>query len=305
METFYSLCALGATLCFSLGSQVFQHYSRTLNLYWLAGYKASISCIGFLIIVLVLHGILGDAPFLDKVIPNSTSLTALLISGAIGLNIGDLFLLRSFSTIGPSRTFMIYGFEPLFFGVIETNLFGSPLRSGQGFAVIFLILCLMTMSYEGYRREKKWEVRGLIFACIGLMFDVTGITLTKIAFRADPSLDLYVANLWRAVSAVALFLVAAPFLFKINLKKEFKKLDRTGLTLVSSASLLATFLGLLLWLAAISKGHLATVTAIGGSSPLFAGLFESIRQKRFPSRYLCLAFIWFLLVFLILFGGDF
>jgi drug/metabolite transporter (DMT)-like permease len=305
MDLFYSLCALGATLSFSLGSQVYQHYSHIVHAYWLAGYKACISLIGFFVLILIMNGFSeGGLSHIFQTIPNREALTALLISGAIGLNIGDLFMIKSFSTIGPSRTFMIYGFEPLVFGVIETYLFGAPLRTGQGFAVVFLVLCVFTLSYEGYKRDRKWQTSGLIYAVLGVCFDVIGITLTKYAFRADPNLDVYVANFVRAVSAVVLFAVASPLLFKLSFKRELKKLSPKGLIWVSSAAFLATFLALILWLTAISKGHLATVTAIGGSSPLFAGLFECIRQKRFPSRFMLLAFMWFLFGFLILFKGT-
>ena len=62
-------------------------------------------------------------------------------------------------------------------------------------------------------------------------------------------------------------------------------------------SLAGTYLSLLLYLTAVSRGKLGVISAVTVTGPMFAGLFECFRSKKWPTPYLLIA--------LIFFGGGF
>jgi drug/metabolite transporter (DMT)-like permease len=284
------LSALGASVSFALASMVFTHFSRKISVLWMNCMKALIACAAF-----------GIAVFLSQEfqVPAVATLGILALSGVIGFALGDLCMLRSFASIGPARTLMIYSFEPLLLGLLGYALLGQGLSQAQVLPIVFLILCTLTLSYDGYRKSGRWVPMGLAFAFGGLLLETTGVLLTRHAFDTDPTLTLFQANFTRCLSAVVVFGLIS-FARPIHLAKRFYRLSRADRLLAVFAAFLGTFVSLWLWLGAIQKGHLASVAAIGGTGPVFATIFECIVYKKLPSPYLLLALAFFLAGFLLL-----
>jgi drug/metabolite transporter (DMT)-like permease len=63
------------------------------------------------------------------------------------------------------------------------------------------------------------------------------------------------------------------------------------------ASVCGTLISLSLYLFAIKTGHLATISGIAITSPLFATLLECVIEKKWPSRYLWAALASFVVGF--------
>jgi drug/metabolite transporter (DMT)-like permease len=285
------LLTLGATLVFATSSLVFADYSKKVSVLWMNCFKATLALIAFAITV----------PLVTQWHwPEPRSIAGFLISGLIGLNIGDLFLLSAFTRLGAARTLILFGFQPLMVGVAASFLFDQPLNPERLIALVFLIGCLFTFSLERYRQDKRWEFRGLLFALIAVSFDSAGILLTRASFAASPLVSPFEANLWRCGGAVLGF-IAISFFRPINFKEGFLQWPaKTRLTLVA-ASLGGTFVSLSLYLFAIKIGHLASITAISITGPIFATALECIYHKRAPSKYLLVAFAFFLAGFYVLF----
>ena len=81
------ILTLSANFSFALGSVAYTRYSRILGDLWMNKFKALIALIGFSLILLFSG---------DTQIPNSSTVIFLLVSGMLGLGIGDTFLLKSF-----------------------------------------------------------------------------------------------------------------------------------------------------------------------------------------------------------------
>jgi drug/metabolite transporter (DMT)-like permease len=245
--------------------------------------------------------------------PSNLSTAILLLSGAVGLGVGDLFLLDAFVRIGVSRTLMLYGFQPLILGLAAALFFNQSFETHRLIAIAFLIACLMIFSLERYRETRKWEVRGLVMAIIGVSMDSGGVLLTRYAFEQSPQTRPLEGHLIRCAGALVSYALIA---FMVHLRRRiqnssettpvigllvnFRRLDLKSRALILAGCFGGTYFSLCLYLTAIQIGHLASISAISITGPMFAALLESIVAKRSPSPYLAAAFIFFLSGFAIL-----
>lgn len=224
---------------------------------------------------------------------------ALMISGAIGLGVGDMFLLYAYARIGPGRTLILFGFQPLFIGISSWYFFGQSLSAYRFLAIFFFALCLFLFSLEKFKSNGRWEVIGLLAALVGVLCDNSGVLLTRWSFDEIKSLTPLQANFIRCGGALLFYFFASPFL-KTKLVENFKKLKTLDRTKVLLASAGGTFVSLILYLTAVRIGHLASVAAIGVVGPLFTTTVECIADRRLPNKYLWLALASFLCGFAIL-----
>lgn len=283
--------ALGSTLVFSTSSLGFAVYSHRVSVLWMNAFKASVA-LGLLIITIPLA--VGGWSW-----PGGPAILGLLASGLIGLNIGDLFLLAAFTRLGAGRTLILFGFSPLIVGTGAALAFGQTLDPSRFLAVIFLIGCIVSFSLEKYRTEQKWELRGLFYALIGVSLDAFGILLTRWSFQAAPELTPLEGHFWRCLAAVAGFAVIGyfrPFGFWSN----FTRWPTKDRVLIAAACFGGTYLSLILYLTAIKFGHLASISAIGITGPIFATGLECAVRRQLPSKYLIAALLFFAVGFWIL-----
>lgn len=233
-------------------------------------------------------------------VPSMKSVGYFMLSGLVGLNFGDLFLLSAFVRLGSSRTLMIFGFQPLLIGAASFFLFGQEVGTLRFLSLIFLIGCLFFFSLEKYKQEGHWEVRGLVFALIGMSLDAVGILLTRSAFDHTPNLMPLEGHFYRCTGAVVGFMLMSLWWKPLNLVPQFMKWRKRERLLLVTASFLGTFLSLLLYLTAVRIGHLASLSGIAVTGPLFASLLELAWKKERPSRYSLAALFCFLVGFYLL-----
>ncbi|HVK61576.1 MAG TPA: DMT family transporter [Bdellovibrionales bacterium] len=282
--------ALGATLSFATASLVFAEFSKRVSVVWMNCFKASLAFVAFCITVPLVTSWHQ---------PSWQSITGFMLSGFIGLNIGDLFILGAFTRLGAARTLILFGFQPLLVGLGGAILFDQPLNPARLVAVVFLIGCLFTFSLERYRAHKHWELRGLLFALTGVALDTVGILLTRASFGASPDVTPLEGNLWRCGGAVLGFALMS-YKWPIRLKDGFLQWPTKTRALLIAAGLGGTFVSLSLYLTAIKIGHLASIAGIAITGPIFAATLECIHQRQAPSRYLIIAFLFFLAGFYVL-----
>lgn len=277
--------ALGANLSFALGSQVFTHYSRVVNPAWMNAVKAIVALICFIIV---------NTFFVNFVDTPWTTMTVLLVSGFIGLGIGDIFLLRSFVELGPGRTLMLFSFQPLILGVISYFLFDQGITSRRFFAIIFFMLCVFLFSFESFQRSRKWQVIPLLMAFAGIFLDALGVIMSRWSFNSVEGLSSLQGNLFRTSGAVFFYFIFG-LTGKFKLLSQWKERTRKDKFLLILGSFLGTFLSLSLYLQAVRFGHLATISGLSITGVLFSSFFECLIEKKWPSRYFMVAFVAFMI----------
>ncbi|CAN5395520.1 hypothetical protein BH10BDE1_BH10BDE1_19490 [soil metagenome] len=239
--------------------------------------------------------------------PSNVSTFVLLLSGAVGLGVGDLFLLDAFVRIGVSRTLMLYGFQPLILGLGGALFFNQSFDTHRLVAIAFLIACLLIFSLERYRETRSWEIRGLLMAIVGVSMDSAGVLLTRFAFEQSPQTRPLEGHLIRCAGALLSYAVIATAVHLrrrwnrspdrtpvIGLFANFRRFDLKSRALMLLGCFGGTYFSLCLYLTAIQIGHLASIAAIAITGPMFAALLESIIAKKRPSGYLVIAFVFFL-----------
>lgn len=255
----------------------------------------------FKTVVCVVLFAVSTALFVEWVAVPWPVVLALMVSGAIGLGVGDLFLLSAYSRIGPGRTLILFGFQPLFIGVSSWYFFGQDLNGYRLVAIVFFIFCLFLFSLEKFKEHGHWEVMGLLAALIGVICDNSGVVLSRWAFDEVTALTPLQANFIRCGGAFLFYCVANPLL-KTRLIYNYQKLASVDRVKVILASAGGTFVSLLLYLTAVRIGHLASIAALGVVGPLFTMTVECIMDRRFPSAYLWFALLSFIGGFAILIG---
>ncbi|MFZ3230731.1 MAG: DMT family transporter [Pseudobdellovibrio sp.] len=284
--------ALGSNFSFAIASHFFTEFSRKVSPVWMNYFKATIAffCFSSVVLLFQIPWALNQAGFF-----------LLASSGVIGLLIGDIFLLSAFTHLGSGRVLMIFGFQPLILGISGYFLFQQSFEWHRLFAVLFFMLCLLSFSVESFKEKGDWQIKGITFALIGVILDAGGILLTKKSFDMNPELSAFVANTVRSGATMAGFFLVSLFLPKVvHLKKSFISLTVKDKRLVVFASVLGTFCSLAFYLKAIQIGHLATISAIAGTSPLFATIFEVLQGQKKMTAYLGVAISSFIIGFLIL-----
>lgn len=278
--------ALSANLCFSVGVQFFTHYTRSLSSSWVNCYKALTAALLFGLTVAFFGGFHPIA---------MASIGLFFLSGALGLGTADVFMLKSFALMGPGRTMMIYGFQPLIIGVISYLLFGQVPDTSRLAAIFFFIICLFIFSLESFRKHGHWNMRAIVFALSAVIFDAVGVVITRYTFDINTGIATTEGNFYRALGAILFFIVLSfvrPFYFF----SKARTLGTSGIAWVTVGSIMGTFLSLFLYLNALRHApSLAAVSGIAITGTIFAAAFECIIEKKPPSKYLAVSFVFFLI----------
>lgn len=286
--------ALGATLCFSYSSIIFTEFSRKTSPFWMNTFKAFIALIAFWITVFLFNSWVTISP---------QAIFSLISSGLIGLMIGDIFMLHAMKDLGASRMLMIFGLQPFFLGIGGYFLFGQYFSLLKFAGVVFMLCCLYTISLESYKKSGSWQLRGMILGLVAILLDAAGVFMTKFGFESTPGISSSQVNAIRCVGAILGFLILNLFYYKkeekITLNPTWKALTRSEKIRIVSGSIGGTYFSLMLYLTAVSKGQLSVVSSVTATGPMFAGIFECVRSKKWPSVYLFIAFIFFICGFVI------
>ena len=285
---------MGSTFTFATASLYFAEFSKKLSPVWMNYFKACIAFLCFVVTILL---------FQIPITINSGGVLLLVLSGVTGLMIGDIFLMSAFAHLGSGRVLMIFGFQPLILGVASYFLFGETFEWHRLVAVIFFVLCIASFSLESFKEKGDWELKGIFFGVAGVFLDACGVLMTKKAFESNADLSPFVANAIRSgATMIGFFLVSLVVPRLVQLKAPFLTLTAREKKLAIGASALGGFVALACYLRAIQIGHLATISAIAGTSPLFATVFEIIKGRKKMTKFLAFAIVSFVIGFVILFN---
>lgn len=296
-DTLAYIYSFSAVFTFSFAAIGFTYLSNKVSALWMNIFKCLFSFLISLPLVLYLNhqfywSFAESWPF--------------YLSGFIGLNLGDWMLLNAYRRIGPARTLLLFGFQPLIAGGFSYYVWGEAVYPKQLIAIIFFIICLILFSYEKFRVHRKWEFAGLLFALGGVTLDSIGVILTRYGFNESPHINGIEAQYIRTLAALLSFLLFIPLvrknIIRIDFIKNLKALSTNEKLLASMSSFLGTFLSLAFYMQAVKIGKLAAVTSIVLTDPMMSTFFESMWLKKWPSKYLWYALVSFCFAMYFLFS---
>ena len=279
MEAYiYTLCA---NFCFALGAIVFTEFSNKLGHLWMNKYKALVAFACFFV----------ASVFSQQLIfPGKIIFLLLILSGFLGLGIGDTLILKSFTNMGPGRTLLIFGFQPAFLGILGYFFLGQSLQKGHLVGILFCILCLIILSIESRKTNMVFSLKYVFVAMSGIFFDSFGVMISRYCFESNENLSSFNVNFYRIFGAVIAYLIISKRASKNNkMIKTFLKLTKQEKIKATVGAFLGTFISLSFFLKAIQVGNLAVVSAVSLTGVIFSSGFECIGKKKLPSKYFVIA----------------
>ena len=281
------LLAVASNLCFGTASLKFSYFAARFSATWMNQLKVTVSLVGFILAFLLT----------EHYVPlSSTGWLSLLGSGVVGLFLGDWFLFQAFAHLGATRTLVIYSFQPFLVGLYGFLFLNQGMNLWQISAIVCMIACVLTFVIERNRQVGHWDLKHFFYAFIGIFFDSFGVMLSRQSYELSPDLGSSQANAIRAIGAVVAFILIKPSSLK-SMYQDLKNLVPSERTQAIGSSLLGTFVSLSLYLHALKTAHVASLTAISITGPIWVSFIEHARDKRWPNRFLWIAFGFFILGF--------
>lgn len=279
--------AIISNFLFSTASLVFSQYSKRFSPFWMNQFKVSVAFLAFLVSVLISQ---------ENILLSPQLMLLLLSSGFMGLCLGDQLLFRAYTTLGAGRSLVLYSFQPLILGLYGFIFLGQEFSTSKFFAILCMIICVLIFVFERNRVTGNWDFTSFLWAFSGIMLDAVGVMFTRSAYEIDSSLSSYQVNLIRAFGAILGFFILRPKSY-LYLVKDCIKLPKKDLSTILVASLGGTFLSLSIYLYALKTAHVASLSSIAITGPLWVSILECLWFRRWPGRYQLLAFLFFLIGF--------
>jgi drug/metabolite transporter (DMT)-like permease len=285
MSTFevYAL-AIGANLAYSSASMIFSVYAKRFSSMWINQVKVLTAFVAFLITMFFAESFISLQP---------VTIGYLVLSGFAGLCLGDVFLFRAFTTLGPARSLVLYSFQPLMLGLYGYFFLKQIFTVNQTLSVLCMIVCIFIFMLERNKTTGSWDVKSFIWAFLGISLDALGVMLTRSAYESAPELQTFQVNVIRCIGALIGFLMISPKSY-VTMAQDFMTLRKREMSLVLGAALCGCFVSLTMYLAALKYAHVGTLTAIAITGPVWVSFLECLYHRRLPNMYLVMAFCFFL-----------
>lgn len=253
--------ALGAALIWALASFIYVGLGKQMPPLVLNFSKSTIA-IGLILLTCVLQ---GSLPQLEP-----QPLLLLLLSGAIGIGIGDTAFFASLNHIGARRSLLLESLAPPLTAVMATTFLGETLSLRACFGIVLTVVgvawVVIERTHEDVeKRSHPW--RGILLGVAAAFAQASGSVLSRAALVNTEVSPLW-STLARLVGGVAVLLVL--LLWQRNLWRGFSPLRSGRFWLVLTAtSLFGTYLGILLQQTALKYTKAGIAQSLSATSPLF------------------------------------
>ena len=174
-QYFGEISALIAAFCWSIAIIIFKSVSHILSPILITALKNTIAL--FLFIILF---ILFDIPFWYSEF-SSLDYLKLMISGLIGMGIGDILFIYALSQIGANRVAIINCFEPALIYLFSIFLLGTILTIQQlaGFVIVIISLLIISNENDSADIDLKIKRKGMCIQIIAVILSSFSIVLIK------------------------------------------------------------------------------------------------------------------------------
>ncbi len=186
----------------------------------------------------------------------------LIISGFIGLVIGDLFLFQAFVDIGGRISLLIYSTVPVITALFGFFLFDETPTwyTAIGMALILGAVSMAILSKRGDDKKIHPHIlKGVVFASIGAVAQAVGLVFSK--YTIDLDVNAFAATQIRVMAATVGFIIYI-FIKKEwgNVSKAFK--NKRAISWIAVGSVFGPFLGVTSSLWALRYTQLGISTTI-------------------------------------------
>jgi len=205
----------------------------------------------------------------------------LLLSGVIGIFLGDLFLFKSFTITGPRVALLIMSISPPIAAVISWLTLGDSLSFyaiiGMFVTLSGIVLVILTKKANNEKGIKlKYDRIGVVYAVLGAVGQATGLVMSKIGLQYIE--NPFVATQIRLYAGIVGFIILifwikrwTPVLNSLKNKRAFGTL--------SIGSFFGPFLGISFSLIAVKHTNPGIVQTITSITPILIIPFAILINK--------------------------
>ncbi|MBU0474189.1 MAG: DMT family transporter [Bacteroidetes bacterium] len=193
----------------------------------------------------------------------------LILSGIVGLVIGDLGMLKSYQIIGPRLGMLMMSFVPSISVVLAYIFLDEVLTLSQIFGIIItsLGLAIVILQKKPISERFHFTIQGGFYGLIAAVGQAVGLIFAKEAFNYA-EMDEFVAAFVRIIFSLILLVLLGRFLgLSKNPIRVFKD-DRKALKLIIWGAILGPYLGITASLIAISNTNVGIASTLMATVPI-------------------------------------
>lgn len=186
----------------------------------------------------------------------------LLISGLIGLVIGDLFLFQAFVDIGGRISLLIYSSVPIMTALLGYFIFDEIFDVLTIIGIVITLCAISVVILAKRNKSKEFEahvIKGIVFAFVGAVAQSLGLVFSKLGM--GDTMSAFEATQIRVIAAIV------GFTLYITFKKEWKNVflalkDKIAMKYIVIGSVFGPFLGVTSSLLAMRYTSIGVSTTI-------------------------------------------
>lgn len=286
------LAAIGAALIWAVASVIYTGLGRQLSPLTLNLAKGWIA-IALLLLTLIPQGHLFPAV-------SSWQVLVLLLSGAVGIGLGDTVYFAALNRLGARHTLMIESLAPPLSAVLALIFLGEvlPLTAWFGVALTTAgVIWVILERLPEHRQAATQPMRGIVFAVLAALTQAGGAVLSRTALAGSDINPLW-STLVRLVGGILILLIWLAVQRQSVQALQPLRSPRL-LMIVALTAFASTYMGI--WLQQISLKYAETGIAqsLSATSPLFViplaiALGEKVSLRSILGVLVALVGIWLL-----------
>lgn len=177
------IAALATAFCWSITSYAFTNVSRRIG-----AIQVNIDRMVFASVLLfIIIGVFGISLTLSF-----NQISNLIISGILGLVLGDSFLFKSFQLIGARLGIIIMAAVPVLSAILAFFFLNEIISYLGMFGMLLTIAGILIVVLEKKPNEQSkisFNKLGIFYGFLGALGQATGLIFAKFAFLENPALD--------------------------------------------------------------------------------------------------------------------
>jgi len=279
---FGETAAISAAICWSFAVIIFRSASKELSPFLITALKNSIALILFTLFFLTFNMPLWIDVF------SVSDYIKIIISGLLGMGIGDVLFIYALSKIGANRVAIINSFEPAVIYIFSITMLGTILTIQQFIGFIIVISSMMIIAYEKDSDDIEPHIKktGMLLQILAVILSSFGIVLIKPVLNkinGNMEVQIWITTFRLFPGFIVAWIV---FLFqknKLQLLKPLKKSKNLWKIILGSG--IGTFVALSFWIIGysyIEKPPIASI--IGQTSVIFITILAWIILNEKISR---------------------
>ncbi|WP_240220071.1 DMT family transporter [Rheinheimera hassiensis] len=278
MTLSYEYMALAAAACWALGSLLSAQASSHLGAFAFTRWRM-LCAASLLWLIAAISGGWATLAF--------SSFGLLLLSGVIGIFIGDTALFAAMNRLGPRRAGVLFATHSLFSVVLAYFFLGETLWGWTLIGSSLLISGVMTAIFFGKRKTELhiWEANqsqlksGIALGLLAALCQAVATLMLKPLMETD--IDAVAASAVRMTTAFVLHQII--FMLGFKVARAYLPLNKKVFLLVLANAGISMVLGMTLILQALKYGDAGLVAILSSVSPVLVLPLLWLIYKRSPA----------------------